>query len=98
MVVEGVTVCVRERKMYQKNIKNETQIHPSKNRYKIHIRKNDAIFLENYPKSNPKGIPKIIKNLSKINSKKEIGKRWSGPLKPGRPSAPVRLLKINKTH
>ena len=65
---------------------------------KIRARKSDATHTENHQKRSSKGNQKPSKNLSKLDSSKKFGKRRSGPLEPGRPSAPVRLLEINKTH
>ena len=56
-VFDSLEGCAREGYMYQKNIKNETNIHfkNDKNQYKNRAPKKDTNNNKTQPKSNPKG-------------------------------------------
>ena len=74
---------------------------PSNNRWTIDTNFIFEKVMHQLQKIIQNGAQKGANNYQSIYQKrirKKIGKRWSGPPQPGRPSAPVRLLKINKIH
>ena len=68
------------------------------NQCKCHIRKSDAKNTETHPTWSPKGSQKPSKNLSKICSNKNIGKRWFVTLHPGSPGIPLSPTYLRRRH
>ena len=91
IVFDDLEGCMCEGYRYQKNIKNETKIHPKFNGKSIPktCSKKESQNMKTYPKSDPKMEPKSIKNHSKNRCEKRKKKEgptptpaW-GPVSPG---------------